>query len=172
MSFKKHLYRLSLYIWKHWPLPNSIRRLITVSTNPSFLGSVQGIIFNDKDEVLLLYHTYRHTPWGVPGGWMKHESPAQCLEREVKEETGFNIKFDKIIDVSYVMNIYKVHVINFIIIARIKDGEFRPSPEISDYRFCDLQHLPERMFDEQKEMLDRFLSEEAVYGRIEIPDMW
>ncbi len=55
---------------------------------------VTGVVLNPAGEVLILEHVFRHgTPWGLPGGWVRHgETPQQALEREILEETGLHIR--------------------------------------------------------------------------------
>jgi ADP-ribose pyrophosphatase YjhB (NUDIX family) len=52
------------------------------------------VIFNSDEEVLLLRHVYHPTaPWGLPGGWLgRNEDPAAGLTRELREETGLQVK--------------------------------------------------------------------------------
>lgn len=61
-----------------------------------FLVSVTGVIFNEKNEILLFKHTYRQHAWSLPGGYMKAgEHPAESLEREIKEESNFVVSVDE-----------------------------------------------------------------------------
>ena len=60
-----------------------------------FLVGVTGVIFNEKNEVLLFKHTYRKQSWSLPGGYLKAgEHPAEALEREIKEESGLVVSAD------------------------------------------------------------------------------
>jgi 8-oxo-dGTP pyrophosphatase MutT (NUDIX family) len=57
------------------------------------VGAV-GVVFNQRGEVLLLEHVYRHRyPWGLPGGWVsRREQPDQALQRELAEEVGLEVR--------------------------------------------------------------------------------
>jgi len=63
---------------------------------------VVGIITNEKDEVLIgkrIKEPYKGR-WGLPGGKLEeNETLLECLKREVKEETGYDIKNSALFDV-------------------------------------------------------------------------
>ena len=67
--------------------------------NDQFLVGVTGIFFNDKNQVLLVKHSYRKKGrWSLLGGYLKAgEHPKEGLEREVLEETGYKVKANSII---------------------------------------------------------------------------
>lgn len=48
-----------------------------------------GIVFNEKNEVLLVLRRFPPLSWGPPGGFPDYgENPRDTVEREVAEETG------------------------------------------------------------------------------------
>ncbi len=50
------------------------------------------ICFNEENEVLMV-RSHDYKGWGVPsGGIEKGETPEECCIREVKEETGYDIR--------------------------------------------------------------------------------
>jgi 8-oxo-dGTP pyrophosphatase MutT (NUDIX family) len=56
------------------------------------VGAV-AIILNRRDEVLLVRNSYE-PGWGLPGGFMRRrESPAECAQRELQEESGLEVAF-------------------------------------------------------------------------------
>jgi len=79
-------------LWKI--LPREGRRSITRIVHPKFTVSVTGIITNEADEVLLLDHVLRpQSGWGPPGGFIaKDEQPETALRREIREETGLELR--------------------------------------------------------------------------------
>lgn len=105
-----------------------------------FLVGVTGIIFNDKNEVLLFRHSYRTHSWSLPGGYIKSgEHPREGLEREIKEESGLVVSVDDLLktrtdrtsarlDISY----------SGVLIG----GEFQPSPEVTEYGFFSKDNFP------------------------------
>lgn len=77
---------MKLLLAKIWRLVNITSQLqlkIMRMMNDEFLIGVTGIIFNDKNEVLLVKHTYRQIKWSLPGGYLKaREHPSEGLERK------------------------------------------------------------------------------------------
>ena len=53
-----------------------------------------GVVYNQRGEILLLEHVYRHRyPWGLPGGWVgRREQPDDALRRELAEEVGLEVR--------------------------------------------------------------------------------
>lgn len=56
------------------------------------------VVFNERDEILLIQRA--EGPWFIPTGWGDVGlSPAQVVVKEVREETGFSVKPQRIIGV-------------------------------------------------------------------------
>lgn len=105
-----------------------------------FLIGVTGVIFNEKDEVLLLKHTYRQTQWSLPGGYIKSkEHPFEALEREVKEESGFVVSGDRQLKIRTDRESARL---DLTVVGKFIGGEFQPSHEISDYGFFSSENFP------------------------------
>ncbi|MFN8099157.1 MAG: NUDIX hydrolase [Dermatophilaceae bacterium] len=61
----------------------------------------QGLLRNERDEILLCQLTYKKE-WDLPGGVVDpHESPATCVEREVHEELGLDVRAGRLIAVNW-----------------------------------------------------------------------
>lgn len=105
-----------------------------------FLIGVTGVIFNEKDEVLLLKHTYRQTQWSLPGGYIKSkEHPFEALEREVKEESGLIVSGDKQLKIRTDRESARL---DLTVVGKFIGGEFRTSSEVSDYGFFSSENFP------------------------------
>lgn len=64
------------------------RRAIELFAPKVTLGAC-AVIEDAAGRILLVRHTYRRQPWGLPGGLVRHgEQPADALAREVREELG------------------------------------------------------------------------------------
>lgn len=153
----KHL----LKAWKKISISRTARTLILKTVNDQFLIGVTGVIFNDKNEVLLVKHSYRRVAWSLPGGFLQQgEHPKAGLAREVEEETGFKVHIIKIIktkveddgrlDISY----YGAYV----------SGEFQASDEVTDFKFVPVDKLP-KLIDDQYEQISEGYQRKVTYDR-------
>ncbi len=117
----------------HWHLARVV--------NARFLLGVAGIITDDADRLLLFKHTYRRShPWGTPGGWMERsESPLQALEREVREESGLQVRSERLLLVGTTPDRPKLE---FVVGARVVGGTFTPSAEVSEMGWFSHDQLP------------------------------
>ena len=108
--------------------------------NERFLLGVVGVISDEARQLLLFHHTYRRTPWGLPGGWMgRAESPFAALEREVLEESGLVVRADRLLLFGTTPDRPKLE---FVVGARVIGGAFRPSSEVSAAQWTSLDRLP------------------------------
>ena len=74
---------------------------------PTHIVAVDGIVENDKNEILLVKHSYKEV-WTVPGGQVEvGENLTDALIREIKEESGIDISVNKLICVSSNVCTYK-----------------------------------------------------------------
>lgn len=105
-----------------------------------FLIGVTGIIFNDKNEILLFKHSYRQTQWGLPGGYIKaKEHPQEALEREIEEESGLIVSVDEELKIRTDREQARVDIC---FVGKLMGGEFRKSSEVSEARFFTFNNLP------------------------------
>lgn len=104
------------------------------------------LIFNKKDELLILKPTYKDH-WTIPGGVVdKDESPRQACVREIKEEIGLDIKDLRFLCVDYYKNRNdeKGESLQFLFYGgelskdKIKNIKI-PAEEISDYKFIKVE---------------------------------
>jgi 8-oxo-dGTP diphosphatase len=123
-------------------------------TNDRFLVAVLGLILNEKKEILLLHHTYRTEPWGVPSGWLEYEDPLKGLEREIYEETGLTVSETTVLNVKYAPN---PHRMDIYCVGKVTGGEFKKSAEISQHGFFNIGNLPEGLSRYQRGFIVDFL---------------
>ena len=144
-------------VWK--VLPRDVRRRVSRSVQFKFTVSAAGIITNEKGEVLLLDHYLRpDSGWGVPGGFMeKGEQPEAAFRREIREETGLEVR-----DVE----IHRVRTlgrhIEVIYTARASGEAQAISREIRESRWFAPEDVPKEMSRDQQ-----FLVQKALSGTVQ-----
>ena len=109
---------------------------------------VRGIVFRG-DGILLISETMDGGRWTAPGGWADvNDAPSAALEREVKEETGFDVRPVKLLacydrDRQGHRPPLPVHVYKLFFLCEITGGEATPNAEAADVRFFPVDQLPE-----------------------------
>jgi 8-oxo-dGTP diphosphatase len=127
-------------IWRFLRFPKLFQLFIMRIMQDQFLVGVTGIIFNDKDEILVFKHSYREVRWSLPGGYMKaREHPAEALEREIMEESGFTVSADT---QHYLKTDRDTARLEMCFVGKFIGGEFKKSAEVTDYGFFAIDALP------------------------------
>jgi 8-oxo-dGTP pyrophosphatase MutT (NUDIX family) len=134
-----------LKIWRALKLPTGLQLFVMRRINDQFLVGVTGIFFDDNNRVLLVKHSYRgRGGWSLPGGYAKGgEHPKEALEREVKEETGFEVSADERFKIR---TDRKTARLDITYVGKFLGGVYTPSKEITRadlFRFERLPVLPE-----------------------------
>jgi ADP-ribose pyrophosphatase YjhB (NUDIX family) len=147
---------LLLKIWHALHLPTGLQLFVMRRVNDQFLIGVTGIFIDYKKRVLLVKHSYRDSShWSLPGGYAKGgEHPKEALEREVKEETGFEVSADERLKIR---TDRKTARLDITYTGRFIGGVYTPSKEITEanlFRFDRLPILPE----DQLMFIERALS--------------
>lgn len=107
---------------------------------------VRGIVFRD-DRVLMVRERV-DGKWTVPGGWADvNDAPAQAVEKEIVQESGFTARAVKLAAV-YDRNkhnhpAFLFHVWKLFFICELTGGEARTSYETTGVDFFALDQLPE-----------------------------
>lgn len=142
-------------LWRR--LPMWIHVLVTRITQPKFNAGVSALIFDEAGKVLLFKHTYRKFVWGIPGGGLEYgEQPIDAIVREFFEEANMNIKVEKLLKVASAKEFPHLSIVY---LCKIISGEFKPSHEISEMKYFDVNNLPEMLYAEKE------LIQWAVSGR-------
>jgi len=108
---------------------------------------VGAIVFNQKDEILLIQRS-DSGGWLYPTGWLDvGDSPAETAVKEVREETGLVVQADRLLGVfdsnhrKYPMNF---HMVSVIVYCRLLGGDLNPNPlETLGAGFFPFDGLPE-----------------------------
>jgi 8-oxo-dGTP diphosphatase len=135
-----------LRIWR--TLPMWVHFLAAKLVRPKFRAAVAALIFDEQGQVLLFKHTYRKFQWGIPAGGLEHrEQPAEAIVREFFEETGMQIKIEKLLTA---VSAREDHHITIVYLCKIVSGEFKPSLEVSEMKYFDVNDLPQMLFAEKE----------------------
>ena len=118
---------------------------------------VVAFVFIRKDEtILLVKQSYGHQYWSLPGGVMEEgESIDQAAIREVKEETGLNIRLEKLIGV-YSKPSEGALAMTFV--GEVIGGELRADNEIIEVCYFPLANLPENIREHLRQRVDDFIA--------------
>src|SRR5512134_2151147 len=99
-----------------------------------------------RDGKILLIQERADDNWAMPGGWADlGNSPASVAEREVREESGFRVKAEKVvavIDANRIEPFEFYHAYKIIFLCKLLDGEPRTSHETLAVDFFAPDHLP------------------------------
>ncbi len=138
--------KILLRIW--CTLPMWIHVLAMRIYRPKFRAAVAAMIFDEHGRILLFKHTYRKFEWGIPaGGLVYGEQPERAIVREFFEETGMQIKVEKLL---LAESSKEDHNISLIYLCKIVSGTFKESPEISEMKYFDVNELPQMLFAEKE----------------------
>jgi len=95
---------------------------------------------------ILLIQERMDGKWAMPGGWAElGNAPASVAEREVWEESGYQVKAEKVvavIDANRIEPLEFYHAFKIIFLCNLIGGEARISHETMAVDFFDLGNLP------------------------------
>ena len=111
----------------------------------------RAVIF--RDNKILLVHENNGT-WSLPGGWCDVlESVKSNTEKEVREETGLNVKAVKIISIQdrnkHNKPVYAYGVCKIFVLCEVINGKFVENIETTEIRYFSLQDLPHNLAEEK-----------------------
>lgn len=147
------LKKLVAKIWRK--LPSFVRVNAIRLSQKKFTASVGAVILNKKGEILLLEHLLRPgSGWGMPGGFIEHdEQPEEALKREIREETGLELKN---------IEMFRARVVSrhieFIFCAEADGGKAEvKSREITAAEWFEFDKMPDEMSSAQKKIIKKVL---------------
>jgi len=112
-----------------------------------FRASVAAMVFDEQGRILLFKHTYRKFEWGIPAGGLEYnEQPERAIVREFFEETGMQIKVERLL---LAESSKEDRNISLIFLCKIVSGTFKESHEISEMKYFDVNDLPHMLFAEK-----------------------
>jgi 8-oxo-dGTP diphosphatase len=122
-------------------LPSRAKVVMNHVLAKHFLVGLVAVVLNDRDEFLVLKHTYRRGfPFGLPSGRLKkNESPPEAMAREIGEESGLTVEFRRILKVEASG---PPRSLDIWLLYRYLGGTFRASNEVSQARWVTLDTAP------------------------------
>jgi ADP-ribose pyrophosphatase YjhB (NUDIX family) len=104
-----------------------------------------GAIISDGDRLLLVKRKYAPEigGWTLPAGFMEYdESPMECCIREIKEETGLDIKITGLFWNYKAGDDPRTMVVLILYLADMIGGELKPGDDAAEVDFFALDNLP------------------------------
>lgn len=101
-----------------------------------------------EDKIVLVHEN--NGTWSLPGGWCDvDQSVSSNTEKEVREETGFTVRSEKLIAVQdwrkhNVVN-YVYGIVKIFVLCRYESGAFQKNIETTEIGFFDRDSIPENL---------------------------
>ncbi|MFE5212917.1 NUDIX domain-containing protein [Streptomyces sp. NPDC056600] len=144
-------HRFIAAVWKR--LRGSWQWRILHLANATFMVGVTGVVRDDAGRVLVLRHRLWNPalPWGLPTGFAKRgEEFGQTVVREVKEETGLDVRPGRLLRLRSGFRLR----LEVAYEAELVGGELAVDDfEILEARWCDPGDLPEGLQPSHHELL-------------------
>jgi len=120
----------------------------------NFNLAVGGLIL--RGDKVLLNHRTDYDMWDLPsGGVEKNETIIQALKREIKEETGLNVKPVRLVGVYHN---YRRKVISLLFLVKVISGKLRKNEEADDHKYFSYKKLPKNTVPKQKERIINYFN--------------
>lgn len=127
--------------------------------NPS---PAAGVIIEKEGQIVLVrrkYNPYKGD-WCLPAGFIEYgESPEYCAVREVKEETGLDVKLNSLFRVYSGSDDPRTRAILIVYLGEIASGEPVPGDDASEVKFFPAKSIPQNIaFQSHRQALKDYFS--------------
>lgn len=147
---------------------------LPIEEYPTPKVEVRGMLFNEKNEILMVEEKLDKGKWSIPGGWADIGfSPKEMIIKEMKEETGLDVKVVKVLAILdkkfYDHPEEPFYTYKIVFLCEKISGELRNTFDIDDVKFFPLNSLPPlskpRILKEQIDLLCKLIknNESQVY---------
>ncbi len=128
-------------MFRRFPWVGAAGQRVWALTQARYTVGAVGVVLDESGRVLLLEHVFHPTfPWGLPGGWVgRRESPERAVVRELREETGLEVKVEMPLRID--LGDYATHL-DVAFLCSLIGGHIRLSGEILAYQWAEREALP------------------------------
>lgn len=135
---------------------NKLFKIYWFLTRPKTRG-VKCLIFNEKEEVLMVRLTYYPETWTfVGGGVNKKESTSDAIIRECSEEVGIKLKDIKYVGELYFEHEYKKDTVS-VYSSKVKGQDIIiDGKEIAEAKWFDIEKLPQTIGKNAQKIFDLY----------------
>ncbi len=135
------------------------------SSSPIFRIGVFALIFNHEKHILL-GHRQDIDWWNLPGGGMEYgETVDEAVCREVREETGLEVKVERLVGVYSKPQKQEV-VLTFL--CQVIGGTLQPTEETRESRYFAPEALPENTLPKHRQRIeDALLNKQRAVIRVQ-----
>ena len=113
------------------------------------------VFIEDGDRILLIKRGVEpeRGRWALPAGYVNaHEDPRQTAIREVREETGLEVRITRLIDVFYSGRQNGASII-IVYAAEVIGGTLQPQDDAEKAEWFTAEHLPDLAFESTRRLV-------------------
>jgi ADP-ribose pyrophosphatase YjhB (NUDIX family) len=141
---------------------------LPIKEYPTPKVEVRGMLFNEKNEILMVEEKLDKGKWSIPGGWADIGfSPKEMIIKEMKEETGLDVKVVKVLAILdkkfYNHPEEPFYTYKIVFLCEKISGKLRNTFDIDDVKFFPLNSLPPlskpRILKEQIDLLCKLIND-------------
>ncbi|OLO26512.1 ADP-ribose pyrophosphatase [Alkalihalophilus pseudofirmus] len=124
---------------------------------------VAAILIKNKKILLGKRNISYKNKWCVPCGYVEYdEDVREATKREFLEETGLQIKLNRVYDVHSNFHNPIQHTVGIWFLAEITGGQLKANDDLSEVDYFSYDRLPELAFTTDRFVLDRLATEKLI----------